>query len=195
MAEDFVASVVAGYERLYGPPTRIVRFSRAEPTAEELAVVIYLPDEDEQQDPEGNLTLLGTAGFGAKPVCRDFPCELGIEVVGPLGDSDADALAEALVDLGVVPLENGRPFVDGQLLENVTLPVFPRFTTAMLVDRDPVDGFRFPPPLGEVAFLRLVPLFGAEAELVASYQDRHEAFLDLINRGMAEADPDREPVV
>jgi hypothetical protein len=194
MGDEFIASIIAAYAELYGPPTRTIRFSRTEPAVGESAVVVYLPNETEQLDPEGNLTLLGTAGFGAEAICADFPCELSIEVKGPLDGEASDALAEALVNLTSVPLESGRLFKDGQILTKVSLPCFSRFTMAMLVDRDPVYGFHFPEPFADIGSLRVVPLFVSEAEFVESFADRHEGFLALFNRGLAEADPDREPV-
>jgi hypothetical protein len=195
MNDEFIASVIAAYTELYDPPTRQMRFSRTEPPSCESAVLVYLPDEEEQLDPTGNLTLLGTAGFGSQEICTDFPCELGMEVEGSLDEASADALAKALADLASTPLRSGRLFHEGQILTNVSLPVFSRFTVAILIDWDPVYGFRFPEPAKEIGFLRVVPLFATEAEHVESFVDRHEGYLSLVNRGMVETDPNREPTV
>ncbi|MFE2086539.1 hypothetical protein [Streptomyces sp. NPDC057582] len=195
MDDKFIASVIAAYTELYDPPTRTIRFSRTGPPPCESAVVVYLPDEVEQLDPAGNLTFLGTAGFGSRELCTDFPCELGMEVRGPLDEASAGALAEALDDLASVPLESGRLFNDGQILTNVSLPVFPRFTMAMVIDWDSVYGFRFPEPVTEIGLLRVVPLFATEAEYVESFADRHRGYRALVNRGMVATDPDRESTV
>ncbi|NUW37000.1 suppressor of fused domain protein [Nonomuraea sp. SMC257] len=157
MSEECIASIIAAYTELLDPPTHTIRPSRAEPFPVELAVMVHLPDEAEQQDPDGDVTLLA-------------------------------GLASA-------PLENGRLFRYGQILTNVSLPVFPRFTMAMLVDWDSVYGFRFPEPAGEIGFLRVVPLFSTEAEYVESFADRHRGFRALVNRGMDPTDPGREPTV
>lgn len=161
----------------------------------ESAVVVYLPDAVEQMNPKDNLTSLGTAGFGSEAICADFPCELGMEVKGSLDESSAGALAEALVELAEVPLESGHLFHDGQILTNVSLPVFPRFAMAMLIDWDSMDGFHFPEPLGEIGCLRVVPLFATEADFMESYPDRHRGYRALRFRGMDETDPDREATV
>lgn len=157
--------------------------------------MVYLPNEVEQMDPVTNLGLLGTAGFSSAKICADFPCELGIALKGPLGEASVDSLAEALVELASVPLKTGRLFNDGQILENISLPGFPRFTMALLVDWDPMDGFRFLAPHAGTAFLRVVPLFPAEADFVESRTDRKKGYCALVNRGMVDQDPDRGPVV
>ncbi|MFE7620150.1 hypothetical protein [Streptomyces sp. NPDC057496] len=195
MDNEFVSSVLAAYTELYDPPTCTLRFSRTGPPSGESAVVVYLPDEIEQLEPEDNLTLLGTAGFGSEMLCADFPCELSMEVKGKLDEAAFRALAKALVELASVPLENGRPFHDGQILTNFSFPLFPRFPSAMLIDWDSVYGFRFPPPATEIGVLRVVPLFATEADFVERSPDRHSGYRALINRGMAPVDPDREPVV
>ncbi|MCI3227031.1 suppressor of fused domain protein [Streptomyces sp. NP-1717] len=195
MDDSFIASVIAAYAELYGPATRVRRFSRTEPPPGDSAVVVYLPLEAERIIPQGNLTLLATAGFGSQEICVDFPCELGIEIRGSLDECAAAALAEALVELAEVPLEGGHLFHDGQILTNVSLPVFLRFNTAMLVDWDSVDGFRFPQPLAEIGCLRVVPLFAEEMKFVESYADRHLAYRALRIRGMDETDPDRDSTV
>ncbi|MEV1012121.1 hypothetical protein [Streptomyces sp. NPDC049881] len=192
--DEMIASAVAAYTQLYGPPTRTRRFTRAAPAPHECAVVVYLPNELDQKVPEDNLTSLWTAGFSAEAVCADYPCELGIEVKGPLDDLAAGALAEALVELADVPLTSGRPFRNGQILTNVSLPGFPRFTEALLIDWESVYGFCFPEPLTEVGCLRVVPLFSAEAEFVESSTDPGQGYRGLRYRGLNEADPDREAV-
>ncbi|WP_189546278.1 suppressor of fused domain protein [Streptomyces gelaticus] len=158
-------------------------------------MVVYLPDEIEQLDPADDLTLLGTAGFGSEVLCADFPCELAMEVMGKLDEVSAMALAKALAELASVPLENGLPFRDGQILTNVSLPLFPRFSMVMLIDWDSVYGFRFPAPVTDVGLLRVVPLFAVEADFVESSTDRHGGYRALINRGMIPADPEREPAL
>ncbi|MFD4949056.1 hypothetical protein ACFVYE_44910 [Streptomyces sp. NPDC058239] len=195
MDDKFIASVVAAYTELYDPPTRTICFSRTGPPPYESAVVVYLPDEIEQLDPADNLTLLGTAGFGSVQLCADFSCELGMEVKGSLDEASVSALAEALADLASAPSESGRLFNDGQILTNVSLPVFPRFTMAMLIDWDSVYGFRFPEPVIEVGLLRVVPLFATEAEYVESFADRRRGYRALINQGMVPTDPDRDSTV
>jgi hypothetical protein len=191
MDSEFITSVIAAYAELYDPPTRTIRFSRTESPSAESVVVVYLPDESEQLDPAGNLTLLGTAGFGSRALCSDFPCELGIEVKGALDETSIGALAQALTDLASAPLETGRLFRDGQILTNVSLPVFPRFTMAMLIDWDSVYGFRFPEPITGIGLLRVVPLFAAEADYVELSADRRRGYRALVNRGMVPTDPDR----
>ncbi|MFF2409152.1 hypothetical protein [Streptomyces sp. NPDC058092] len=195
MDDKFIASVIAAYTELYDSPTHTIRFSRTGPPLCKSAVVVYLPDEIEQLHPADNLTLLGTAGFGSGELCTDFPCELGMEVNGELDETSVGALAEALTGLASVPLESGRLFNDGQILTNVSLPAFPRFTMAMLIDWDSVYGFRFPEPVTEVGLLRVVPLFATEAEYVESFADRRRGYRALINQGMVATDPDREPTV
>ncbi|MCG0288584.1 hypothetical protein [Streptomyces sp. PSAA01] len=195
MDDEFIASVIAAYAEAYDPPTRTIRFSHTQPSARESAVVVYLPDEAEQLDPAGNVTLLGTAGFGSEALCIDFPCEFCIEAKGFLDEASADALAAALTDLALVPLKSGRLFNYGQILTNVSLPAFPRFTMAILIDWDSVDGFRFPEPVSDIGLLRVIPLFATEADYVESFADRRKGYLALINRGMVATDPDREPTV
>ncbi|MGW4357674.1 hypothetical protein ACWEKU_02730 [Streptomyces californicus] len=195
MHDAFITKAIAAYTQLYGPPTRTRRFSRTERQPHESAVVVYLPDEVDQKVPEDNLTSLWTAGFGAETICSDFPCELGMEVKGSLNDHSAGALAESLIELAEVPLANGRLFHNGQILTNASLPVFPRFTTALLIDWESVYGFRFPEPLNEVGCLRVVPLFPSEAEFVEACTDPGRGYRSLRNRGLNETDPDREAVI
>ncbi len=66
---------------------------------------------------------------------------------------------------------------------------------AMLVDWDAVYGLRFPEPLNEVGILRIVPMFPSEVEFVESCANHKEGYLTLVNRGMVETDPGREPIV
>ncbi|MEV8288700.1 hypothetical protein [Streptomyces niveus] len=195
MDSESISSVLAAYTELYDPPSRTVHLSRTGRPSGEFAVVVYLPWETEQMDPADDLTLLGTAGFSSEEICTDFPCELGVEVKGRLDEAASGEMARALADLGSVPLENGRPYRDGQILTNVSLPFFSRFSMAMLIDWDSVYGFRFPDPVPEVGLLRVVPLFPAEAELVESSTDRRSGYRALINRGMRTPDPDRQSSV
>jgi hypothetical protein len=178
---------------MYDPPTRTLRLSCTGLPGSEAAMVVYLPDETEQLEPADNLTMLGTAGFGSEPLCVDFPCELAMEVMGNLDDASVAALAEGLAHLASAPLESRLPFRDGEILTNVSLPLFPRFSMAMLIDWDSVYGFRFPVPVADVGLLRVVPLFVSEAGFVESSPDRHGGYRALINRGMTPADPDRKP--
>ncbi|MGW1411819.1 hypothetical protein [Streptomyces sp. NPDC002403] len=193
---EFASSVLAAYTEMYDPPTYTMQIShRGSPPGSELAVVVYLPNETEQLVPTDNLTMLGTAGFGSEPFCADFPCELAMEITGVLDDASVAALAQGLAHLASASLENRRPFRDGEILTNLSLPLFPRFSMAMLIDWDSVYGFRFPAPATEVGLLRVVPLFALEADFVESFPDRHESYRALINRGMVPADPDRKPAV
>ncbi|MEU9564071.1 hypothetical protein AB0D16_18880 [Streptomyces sp. NPDC048161] len=158
-------------------------------------MVVYLPDKTEQLVPMDNLTMLGTAGFGSEPLCSDFPCELAMEVKGKPDEASVAALAEGLAHLASAPLESRLPFRNGEILTNVSLPLFPQFSTAMLIDWDSVYGFRFPAPAAEVGLLRVVPLFAIEADFVEAFLDRCGGYRALINRGMTPADPDRNPAV
>ncbi|MFE7623265.1 suppressor of fused domain protein [Streptomyces sp. NPDC057509] len=145
--------------------------------------------------PKDNLTSLGTAGFGAVAICSDFPCELGIEIKGALDETSSADMAQALTELAEAPLRSGQLFQDGQILNNVSLPSFPRFDMAMLVDWESAYGFRFPEPLGEIGCLRVVPLFATEADFVESHTDRHRGYRALRNRGMDETDPNRNAII
>lgn len=195
MENEHVSSVLAAYTELYGPPSRTLRRSRTGPPPGETAVVVYLPWETEELDSADDPTVLGTAGFSSESICADFPCELGMEINGRLDEAAGGEMATALTDLGSLPLENGRPYRDGQILTNVSLPHFSRFSMAMLIDWDSVYGFRFPQPVPDVGLLRVVPLFPAEVESVESSADRRSGYRALINRGMRTPDPDREPSV
>ncbi|MEV8333879.1 hypothetical protein [Streptomyces niveus] len=195
MENEDVSSVLAAYTELYDPPSRTLRLSRTGLPPGETAVVVYLPWETAELEPADDPTLLGTAGFSSEAVCADFPCELGIEAKGRLDEASAGEMARALVELGSVPLQNGRPYRDGQILTNTTLPFFSRFSMAMLIDWDSVYGFRFPEPVPETGLLRVVPLFPAEVEFVESSTDRRSGYRALINRGMRTPDPDRQPSV
>lgn len=195
MHDEFIKTTIAAYTHLYGPPTRTRRFTRTKPPFGHSAVVVYLPDEVDQKVPKDNLTSLWTAGFGSKTICADFPCELGMEVKGALDEATAGELAEALVEIAEAPLENGNLFHNGQILTDASLPAFPRFTIAMLIDWESVYGFRFPEPLAEIGCLRVVPLFAKEAEFVESHTDRSRGYRSLRYKGMNETDPDREAVV
>ena len=195
MSRDDLAPILSAYTDWFGPPTRTVRLSGRLSAAPDVAVVVYLPSQDDQKDPEGNLTLLGTAGLGPAMICRDLQCELGIEIQGGLSEDAIEENAVALMGLASVPLETGNRFEMNQVLNNFSFPAFPRFEFAMLLDWDPVDGFRFPAPCHEIGMLRVLPLHRAEVEFVESFADRNEGYLSLFNRGLQEADPDRGPVI
>lgn len=195
MGIESIESIITGYTRLFSSPTRIIHFSRTGSRPCKSAVVVYLPDETEQLDPSGNLTLLGTAGLASAALCADYPCEFGIEIRGSLDTDSADTLAESLVHLTSAPLATGQPFRDGQILTNVSLPSFPRFTMAMLIDWDAVDGFRFPKPSSNIGLLRILPLFETEADYVESFTDRRRGYLSLINQGLIATDPERDSIL
>ncbi|MFC9066886.1 MULTISPECIES: suppressor of fused domain protein [Streptomyces] len=195
MNDEFIASVTAAYEELYDPPTRTIWFTRTKQPPEKCAVVVYVPTEAEQRDPDGNVTLIGTAGFGAESLCVDQPSELGVEIKGALDEHAVDSFAAALVELASAPVRTGRLFSDGQVLSGLTLPRFSRFTMALLVDWDSVYGFRFPEPASAVGLLRIVPLFPEEVDFVENFEDRHDAYRALIYRGLDATDPERAPVV
>jgi len=183
---------LAAYEAELDSPTRVVRFARGE---QDCAVAVYLPTEAERQDPELNLSMLGTAGFGDLEICQAISCELGLEITGAPAEADTDALAEALVELASAPLRTGRLFTVWQILTGVALPGFPRFSTAMLVPWHGVDTFDFAAPWDGVSLIRVHPLFPAEVERVESAADPEDGYLELVGLGLEPADPDREPVV
>src|SRR5262245_16869007 len=195
MTDEFTTSIVRAYTQWFGAPTHTVRFALKTPTTMDVAVVVYLPDDAEQKGPEGNITLLGTAGFSSAMICRDFKSEIGFEVKGPLDETNEHAMATALVELASVPLETGRQYEMNQILTNFSFPVFSRFRFAMLLDWDPIDGFRFPSIPEEIGLLRVLPLFEAEAKFVESFADRREGYLALFNRGLRPEDPNRGSVV
>jgi hypothetical protein len=193
MNDDTRSLVLEAYANWFGPPSRILTAGRKPPG--DVGAVVYLPSRDEQADPEANLTFLGTAGFGAMSICRGLRCEIGIEISGVLDDDAVEENAGALLDLASAPLETGRLFQVNQMLSNFAFPAFPRFDHAMLLDWDPIDGFRFPPPCQEIGLLRVLPLHLAEVRLVETYADRNEGYLYLFNQGLQEADPNRDSVV
>jgi len=193
MSDDPLSPIVSAYTEWFGP-TSIVRSTRDAPPIH-IGVVVHLPTTGEQDDPIANLTMLGTAGFGAAQICQDFACEVGIEVQGVLDEAAIMANADALVSLASVPIETSRKFEVNQILTNFSFPAFPRFTSAMLLDWDPIDGFRFPSPCDGTGLLRVLPLHPSEVEHIESFADRNEGYLSLFNRGMREADPERAPVV
>lgn len=195
MSGDDTAPILSSYTAWFGPPTRIVRMPGRSSVAPDTAVVAYLPSQADQKDPEGNLTLLGTAGLGSAMICRNLQCELGIEIQGALGQDAIEENVGALLDLASVPLETGNQFEVNQVLNNFWFPAFPRFEFAMLIDWDPIDGFRFPAPCQEIGMLRVLPLYRTEVEFVESFSDRNEGYLSLFNRGLREADSDRGPVI
>src|SRR3990172_6641238 len=97
---DAVDEVVQAYTSWFGKPMRVIRGELATAPPRALAVVVYLPTEEEREDPEANLTLLGTAGLSGMPIVREFKTELAIEVTGAPDDSTLKSLADALVDIG-----------------------------------------------------------------------------------------------
>src|SRR5262245_53373596 len=108
---------VAAYTKWFGTPTTNIRAVRALPSGD-IDVVVYLPDDAEREDPEGNITLLGTAGLHAVSIVRDGSWEIGIEIKGTTSDDVTRAVAQELVDLGCTPLATGRPFSVNQVLSN-----------------------------------------------------------------------------
>ncbi len=182
-----IDAVIAAYEGYFGVPTALIPFKVASADASDLAIAVWLPE-----DPDG-ATFLCSAGLGAWPIGDGFRTELGIEIVGEVAPADRRKMAEAIVDIGTAPLKTGRPFIMGQTLGNVELPVFERCKFAMLMDWLATGGFAFP-GLPDLALLRIVPLFENEAKWVETQPDRRRAYLDLYNSGMEPEDFDRAPV-
>lgn len=193
--DETLGRLVAAYEYWFGSPTRLLRSPARESVRVDVAVLVYRPTVTDQQDPEGNFTFLGTAGFGATMIYRDRRCELGIELQGSPAEAVVEEAARALVELGSAPFETGRPFEKDQILINFSFPTFPRFDVAILLDWDPVDGFRFPAPLHDVGLLRVLPLHKSEVDFVETFADRSEGCLSLFDRGLHVSDPDRNAVI
>lgn len=182
-----IDAVVASYEGYFGTPTELIAFNVKSTGASDLAIAVWLPE-----DPDG-ATFLCSAGLGAWPIGAGFRTELGIEIKDAVAPADRRKLAEAIVEIGTAPLQTGRPFIMGQTLGNVELPVFERCKFAMLMDWLATGGFAFP-GLPDLALLRIVPLFETEAAWVETQPDRRRAYLDLYNSGMEPEDFDRDPV-
>jgi hypothetical protein len=153
------------------------------------------PVGKEVDDPVANSTLIGTVGAAAAGMVRGVTCELAFEVRGTLDEPALQANGEALAFLATVPLRTGRAFALHDLLTNLSLPAFPGFDIALLVDWDPIDGFRFLPPFESIGLLRVLPLLPSEVNHVEQFKDRGEGYLSLFNRGMDEVDPGREPTI
>lgn len=189
-----IDDVVNAYMRWFGAPSRVVPGTIATAPRRPLALVAYLPSEEEKKDPEANLTLIGTAGLSSMPIATDFRTEMAIEVVGSPAEPDLEALGSALAEIACAPLKTGRPFRKGELLGNVQLPIFSAFQSALLVDWDPVDGFEFPKLDPPVSLLRLAPLYEDEAAKLQGSQDRTRKYLAWTLAGLAPADPGRRSI-
>jgi hypothetical protein len=183
-----VSAILESYGAYFDPPAEVLPFHVKSKAASDLAIAVCLP-----QDP-GGVTTMGTAGLSAWPIAADFNAELAIEIKDSVEPEVRRKLAQAIVDMGTAPLQTGRPFIMGQTLGNVTLPLFERFGCAMLIDWDPVYGFEFPNLPEPVTLLRIVPLFDAEAKWVEKQRRREDAFLSLFNSGLVPEDYDREPI-
>ena len=184
-----VTEVIDSYAAFFlAPAPETLPFRLKAPAGEDLAIVVYLPE-----DPEAT-TLLGTAGLSAFAVGDGFRAEIAMEVKGSVEPAVRRALADAIVTLAAAPLKTGRPFVMNQTLGNVRLPLFDKFGFAMLVDWDPTYGFVLPKLSGPVSLLRLVPLFESEAAYIEAQPDGRRGYLDLVNMGMDPEDYEREPV-
>jgi hypothetical protein len=184
--------LVGAYESWFGPPVTLLP-AETGGAEEGIGIVHRRPIGKEVDDPIANATLIGTVGAAAAGVIRGMACELAFEVRGTLDGPAIRANAEALAFLARVPLRTGKMFVLHDLLSNLSLPAFPGFDTALLVDWDPVDGFRFLPPFQGIGLLRVLPLLPSEVDHVERFEDRGEGYLSLFNRGMDEVDPEREP--
>lgn len=193
MSKD-VEEIASAYESWFGPPVTVIRGrTGAEPPP--IGVVHRVPVGKELDDPVANVTLLGTLGASSAGVVQGLARELAFEVRGTLDEPAIRANAEALADLAEVPLRTGRAFAVRDLLTNLSLPAFPGFDTALLVDWDPVDGFTFLPPFENIGLLRVLPLLPSEVAHIEGFADRGEGYLSLVNRGMDEVDPTREPTL
>lgn len=183
-----VTAVVDAYATYFGPVAETLPLRLQAPADNDIAIVVYLPE-----DPEST-TQLGTAGLSAYPIADGFRAEVAIELKGSVDAGIRRELADALVALAAAPLKIGRPFLMNQTLGNVRLPMFEKFRYAMLVDWDPVYGFIFPNLPEPVTLLQVVPLFESEAAHIESLPDRRKGYLDLISGGLEPEDYDRGPV-
>ncbi len=163
-----VTAVVGAYTAHFGPPEEVLPFKSPGGLVQEAAVVVYLPE-----DAEASTSMLGTAGLSVVPLGKSFFAELGMEIKGSVPQTVRGDLAEALIDLASAPLKIARPFAVNQILTNVHLPLYDRFTMAILVDWDPVYGFKFPNLPRDVTLLRVVPLFESEAKYIEAAKDRY----------------------
>jgi hypothetical protein len=192
MGDDYspnVTEVIDSYEAFFlAPPPETLPFRLKAQAANDLAIVVYLPE-----DPEAT-TLLGTAGLSAFAVGDGFRAEIAMEVKASVDPAVRRELADAIVTLAAAPLKTGRPFVMNQTLGKVRLPLFDKLGFAMLVDWDPTYGFVLPKLPEPVTLLRLVPLFESEAAYIEAQPDGRRGYLDLVNMGMEPEDHEREPV-
>lgn len=195
MSNQFAQSVTRSYGKWFGEPTRSIRFDDRQSPVSDAAVLVYLPSEKEQKDVDGNITMWGSAGLSAFKLCKDARCEFALEITGNASVESVEAMAKALFDLAIAPLVTGRVFERNQILRNLALPGFERFSSALLVDWDPLDGFLFPSPSDDVGLLRVLPIFESEIKFIESEGDRSGAYLTLFNRGLVPEDPEREPAV
>lgn len=191
---DGPEGLIGAYESWFGPPVTLIR-GRAGAKPAPIGVVHRLPIGKEVDDPVANVTLLATVGASSAGVVRGMARELALEVRGTLDEPAIRANAEALADLAAAPLHTGRLFVLNDLLTNLSLPAFPGFDAALLVDWDPIDGFTFLPPFQGIGLLRVLPLHPSEVAYVEGFADRGDGYLSLYNRGMDEVDPRREPTL
>jgi hypothetical protein len=189
MPANEVERVVKAYEEHFGAPSSTPRLKTSFPGLSDIAVVVYLPT-----DPEVNTTQLGTAGLSLASIAKGSKAELGFEVSGTLSKASILEVGKALVDLGLAPLTTGKLFETNQVLTNVSLPLFPRFTLALLIDWDPVYGFTFPGLEPPVSLLRVVPVFESEAKFFELSKDKRDAYAKLFNWGLKPEDPKREAV-
>jgi hypothetical protein len=179
-------AVIAAYTHFFGEPAELIPFAIKLDTTD-LVIAVWLPE-----DPD-DTTQLCTAGLSAWPIGAGFPTELGMEIKGAVEPADRRGLADAMVHIGTAPLQTGRPFVMGQTLTNVELPLFERFEHAMLMDWRAVYGVDFL-DLPDMVLMRIVPLFEVESNWVLTQPDRRKAYLALYNRGMEPEDYARSPV-
>ncbi|MEU8243898.1 hypothetical protein AB0C07_37060 [Actinoplanes missouriensis] len=189
MSESRLDSVVTAYVAAFGQPDRTLRRSLPA-SGDEIRVLAYLPSEEDQEDPDGNVTQVSTAGLSLQPIFNGVACEFTVDVRGLLDDDSVEALADAFAEMSSSP----RLFDNLQIRADLTLPTFRRFTTAMLIDWNATYEFRLPIEGRDVGLLRIVPLFSAEAAFVEASDDRRMAYLALVSRGLRATDPDREPV-
>jgi hypothetical protein len=184
-----ITTLIAAFAAYFGPTAAIIPFRLKVLTGNDLAIVVHLPE-----DPEAP-TLLGTAGLSAFAVGDGFRAEFALDVKGALDQARWQELADAIVAIASAPLKTGRPFQMRQTLGQVRLPLFEKFGFGMLAEWDPVYGFEFPDLPEPVSLLRIVPLFESEATWIEAQADRHQGYIELVNRGLVPEDYDREPVL
>lgn len=192
--DSYLTAIRSAYEEVFGSPDRPLPFTSGKGKLKRADVLVYYPEEAIRSDPEIYATNFFTAGFGAVEICEDRSCELTMKAMGELDAPSMDAIARALVDLAAVPLRTGRLFREGEILTNLSLPHFPRFDRATLLDWDVSYGFRFPDPCTAIGLLRVIPLFASEADFLESSTSLQDGYLDLYASGLNPGDPDRVPV-